>query len=362
MIRVLVVDDTPLIRESLTKLIEGFNDTTVVSGNASNGQKALDWLGEYYADLCITDIRMPVMDGLGLIEQINAKYPWMMSMVVSSYDDFDYAKHSIQLRALDYILKPINLKQMKAALSTASEQLSESRRRDAAFILLKKLPHHRSWIERWLKQIRTTHTETMPLLIVETLELLEGWVEGKYYLLNELSNAWLHMLIEELTDDKIVLQLEEGKDLKMGEKRLEISSIRSYFRLCAVRRLEEGANQLISAMKGVRDQQTVRVVDVIKNYIRVHFTEDISLQSLSELVSMNKTYMCTLFKQETGTTVWNFIVAERMIAARDLLMDSSLKVYEIANQTGYENVKHFTGLFKKHYGLSPLDYKRRMKS
>ncbi|WP_139996578.1 response regulator transcription factor [Paenibacillus paridis] len=362
MIRVLLVDDSPLIRESLSQSVEEAGDLTVVSGTAANGEKALTWLDSHYADLCITDIRMPVMDGLTLIERINERYPWMMCLVVSSYDDFEYAKTSIQLKALDYILKPVDNRLLNRTLVAAEGRINQERSRDAASIMLRKLPHHRSFLERWLNQVRTLQTGTMPLLIVDTLELLESWIGHQYYLLNALSDAWLQMLIEELMEDKLRLELKEGKDLVFGERTLPISEIRSHFRLCAVQRLEEGSHQLVAAMRGVRDTQTMRKIELVKQYIREHFTKDINLQELAEQVDMNKTYMCTLFKQETGITVWNYIVAERMQKARSLLLETSFKVYEIANEIGYEDVPYFSQNFKKYYGMTPLDYKRRMKS
>lgn len=362
MIRVLVVDDAPLIRASLTQSVEEENETTVVAGNAANGEKALAWLEAHYADLCITDIRMPMMDGLALIEHINAKYPWMKCMVVSSYDDFEYAKQSIQLKALDYILKPVNPTLLSRALDRAVRQIHQDRSLAASDMLLRRLPHHRQWVERWLEQIRTLRTDTLPLLIVETLELLESWVDNRYYLLNALSNIWLRTMIEEMMGDKLHLELDEGKDLGLGEKKLENSSVRGYFRLCAVRRLEEGAYRLVEAMKGVRDHQTSRKIEQIQEYIRVHLTENIVLKDMAAAVDMNKSYMCTFFKQETGMTIWSHIIAERMQKARNLLLGSNAKVYEIAYEVGYEDVAHFSSAFKKTYGMSPQDYKKRMKS
>ncbi|KRE68900.1 response regulator transcription factor [Paenibacillus sp. Soil750] len=362
MIRVLIVDDSMLICNSLSKYVSGYNDTTVVAGTASNGVKALEWLEDYYADLCITDIRMPAMDGLELIEHINRLYPWMKCMVVSSYDDFQYAQRSMKLSALDYILKPINPHAIHDSLSSATGRIIQERKHEAAQLILRKLPMNRSWIERWIEHIQMLRNDRMPLLIVETLELLEGWAAGNNYLLHVLSNLWLQTVIEEMAKDKLRLELDEGKDLGLGEDLLSLHATRSYFRLCAVRRLEEGANSLMSVMHGIRGNQSSKVVDMMKQYIRGHYGEKINLQDLADIVSHNKTYMCTLFKQETDMTVWQFIVVERMNHSRDFLLNSQLKVYEIANRVGYEDVDYFTKLFKKHFGLNPLDYKKRMES
>jgi two-component system response regulator YesN len=179
-------------------------------------------------------------------------------------------------------------------------------------------------------------------------------------LLNALSNLWLHSLIEELSSDKFELELDEGKDLGLGEALLPRDTIRSYFRLCAVRRLEEGAYRIMETMRGARTQPAMKAILQIKAYIEAHYKEQINLQELADIVAMNKSYMCTLFKQETNMTIWSYIVAERMKNARNLLMQTKDRVYEVANEVGYEDVNYFSQLFKKHFGMSPNDFKKRM--
>lgn len=360
MIRVLIADDSPIIRSSLTKSVELVNDTTVVSYSACNGTDALEWLSGHFADVCVTDIRMPRMDGLTLIERINEHYPWMVCLVVSSYDEFEYAKQSILLHALDYILKPVDDQLLHQALERADEKVTGDRKAIAAQLLLKRLPHNRKQMELWLEHIHALKLETVPLMIVDTLDLLESWVEGRYYLLNALSSLWLYFAAEELGMGKLEEEWDEGKDLGLGEKVLLGDQLRFYFRLCAVRRLEEGAYMLLDIKRGGRDQSTGRLIRKIKQYVKEHCREDINLQDLADYVELNKSYISTLFKQETGLTIWSYIVSERMSSARDLLLNSNLKVYEISYQVGYEDLSYFSQLFKKHYGLTPLDYKKRM--
>lgn len=360
MIRVLIADDSAIIRTSLAKSVELANDTTVVSYCACSGIDALEWLDGHFADVCVTDIRMPRMDGLTLIERINNLYPWMVCLVVSSYDEFEYAKQSILLNALDYILKPVDDALLHQALERAEEKVTGGRRGIAAQLLLKQLPHNRKQMEAWLEHIHAMRMETIPLLIVDTLDLLESWVEGRFYLLNALSVLWLHYVAEELGTEKLDEEWDEGKDLGLGDKILPLEQLRFYYRLCAVRRLEEGAYKLLEIKRGTRDQSTSRLIQAIRQYVKEHFKEDINLQELADYVGLNKSYMSTLFKQETNMTIWSYIVAERMSGARDLLLNSNLKVYEISYQVGYEDLSYFSQLFKKHYGMTPLDYKKRM--
>ncbi|WNQ13176.1 response regulator [Paenibacillus aurantius] len=362
MIRILIVDDAPLIRNSLVKSIERYGNSSIVSGTAANGVKALEWLEEYYADLCITDIKMPAMDGLVLIERIKERYPWMATLVISSYDEFEYAKKSMQLEALDYILKPIDPPLLESALGRAERKLLHDREAEAAQLLIRRLPESRVLLDRWVHHVQTGRVETMPVLIVDTLEALQEWTGARHDLLSALANHWTHAVLEELRKEKLKLTMEEGDDAGLGENELRRDSVRFYYRLCAVRRLEEGSHRLFEARAGGRDQHMGKLVDSIKRYIGEHYADKINLTELAQTVSLSKAYMCTLFKQETQMTIWNYIISERMRQARDLLMSDSLKIYEIANRVGYEDVDHFTQLFKKVFGLSPQDYRKRLEA
>lgn len=360
MIRVLIVDDAHIIRSSLRKSVEELDESIVVAGEESNGSRALQWLENHYADLCITDVRMPVMDGLELIRNINKKYEWVKSMVISTYDDFHYAKESIELEAVDYILKPINKESLHKALDKCIQKITKGRQREALELYVRKAPHHRAELRSWREHIRAQRTETLPLLIVDTLELLEEWIEGRYYLMNDLAMIWLESVMEELDMGVTNISLYEGKDIGMGESTIPQTKLRSYFRLCTVHRLEEGSKRMLEVVDGVKDKKNLKLIDQILAYIEEHYAEKINLQDLADQVKISRSYLVSLFKQETGMTVWNYIVAERMKKARDLLLQSNMKSYEIGDKVGYDDPIYFSQLFKKHFGLSPMEYKKRM--
>lgn len=362
MLRVLVVDDVPVIRTSITKSVERFDETVVVAGEAGNGEEALQWLGRYYADLCITDVKMPVMDGLQLISELGARFPWMASIVVSSYDEFDYAKQSIELDAIDYILKPIAQAKLNRALDKTVGKLKASRMRQAGELFIKRLPHHRDVMRQWVEHVRTLRTESMPLLIVETLELLKQWVGDNVYLLNPLAMCWLQTVVEELHDAKLSVELVEGEDVGLGEKSIELTDTRFYFRLCAVRRLEEGAQRLMQSMLAARNEMDSRLIAELKAYIAGRLDGKLSVQELADYAGVSRSHLAGVFKLETGYTVNQYMMEEKMRRARDLLLHTSLKSYEIAAQVGYDDIVYFAQLFKKHYGLAPMEYKKRMKA
>lgn len=360
--RVLIVDDEHLIRSSLSKKIGEIGPAFAVSGTAGNGETALEWLEEHYADICVTDVSMPILNGLELIDAIKKRYPWMHCIVVSSYDDFAFVRQSLQQGAIDYILKPIEQETLTAALLKASAKLQQEREDRAASLMVQQLPHHRELMAQWTEKMKLGELSTLPLLVVDTLETLERWARPRLDLLMSLSFSWIKTVGEELSKDKIEIRLEEGVDIGLGEATITKEKLRSYFRLCAVRRLEEGAAAIFEACKSSMDHPTRKALEDAKQYIRDNYNRKLSLQEIAECALMSKSYFANLFKQETGMTVWNYVITLRMDAARKLLLETPKKMYEIAQEVGYDNAVYFTQIFKEYFGLTPAEYKKRMES
>ncbi|MNP75139.1 Arabinose operon regulatory protein [compost metagenome] len=81
---------------------------------------------------------------------------------------------------------------------------------------------------------------------------------------------------------------------------------------------------------------------------------------MADHVGFSKNYLSNLFKQETGTTIWNYLLDVRMKKAREMLLNTDLKLYEIADRLGYSEQIYFSRMFKERYGLSPLEFKKRI--
>ncbi|MGO4370690.1 response regulator [Paenibacillus sp. MCAF20] len=359
--RIVIVDDEELIRRSLSIRLSDM-EGVVVSAALANGQRALDWLEGHFADICITDVRMPLVDGLQLIETVNRQYPWMTCIVISSYDDFEYAKRSIQLGAIDYVLKPVDPDVLTEVLGKACARIQTQRRYEANQLLLRKLPSCKALLNQWIEMITSVYLHGQPLLIVDTLAVLEEWLDGRLEILNELAMAWTQLLIEELKKQDIVVNYEEGEDTGLGEVTLANSRVRSYFRLCAVRRLEEAANVLMEGARRSKNLQKQGAVDQVKRYIEEHYAEKWGLQDVADHVAMSRSHLAILFKEETGMTIWTYCISVRMRKARDLLLTTTLRSYEIANRVGYENSVHFSRIFKEYHGINPMEYKNKLES
>lgn len=121
MIRVLIVEDEPPIARALAKMI-GEHPSFEVAAICPGGVQALTRLSEGNIDAVFTDIRMPEMDGITLLANIAEKYPGVVSVLISGYQEFDYAKAAIGYRAMDYLLKPLSRAKLAEVLTRIEKE------------------------------------------------------------------------------------------------------------------------------------------------------------------------------------------------------------------------------------------------
>jgi two-component system response regulator YesN len=107
--RVLIVDDEDIIREGIKSSISWEHFDMTVVGTAEDGEEALKLFIDQNPEIVITDIKMPFIDGLELIERIKNNSPDTYIIIISGYDQFEYAQKALKMGAFDYILKPIEI-------------------------------------------------------------------------------------------------------------------------------------------------------------------------------------------------------------------------------------------------------------
>ncbi|RIX59721.1 DNA-binding response regulator [Paenibacillus nanensis] len=129
MYNVWVVDDEPFILEGLAGIVEWEAFELSLIGQAENGLDAMEQIREdgRPVDILITDIAMPEMDGLALIRALKAENAQLRTIVLSGYNDFDYVREGMRLGIENYLLKPINLEELKETLAATVEKLKRSR-------------------------------------------------------------------------------------------------------------------------------------------------------------------------------------------------------------------------------------------
>ncbi len=128
MMKVFLVDDEIAIRENLRNSFPWEEKGYQLVGEAPDGEMALPMLRDLNADILLTDIRMPFMDGIKLCEEVQRTMPWVERIILSGYDDFTYARKAISLGVKEYLLKPVTAAELEAALNRVSRQIEEKRR------------------------------------------------------------------------------------------------------------------------------------------------------------------------------------------------------------------------------------------
>ncbi|WP_256758852.1 response regulator [Cohnella sp. WQ 127256] len=105
-------------------------------------------------------------------------------------------------------------------------------------------------------------------------------------------------------------------------------------------------------------KRTSSSVTLALRYIESHFADDLSLQQVADVVSMNANYFSTLFKKEMKLNFIDYLLQYRVERARELFLNSNLKSYEIGERVGFANTSHFSRVFKKVLGVSPREYRK----
>ena len=134
MYRILVVDDEKIERKGISFLIKQM-DVECELAEAVNGQAALEWLEENEADILLTDVKMPHMDGIELIRELKERKinPRMKIIIISGYSDFEYAKLAVKLGVSDYLLKPVDPKEFEPTMKKIMDSI-ESQKMEQEFM------------------------------------------------------------------------------------------------------------------------------------------------------------------------------------------------------------------------------------
>lgn len=129
MYKVFIVEDEHLIRDNLRSLLLSFSETHPIHfvGEAADGELGLAAMMDVKPDILITDIRMPFMDGLTLAKEAKKMLPWLHIILVSGFDDFDYAKTAIQLGVDEYLLKPVKKDELEQAIEKVVATLEQQK-------------------------------------------------------------------------------------------------------------------------------------------------------------------------------------------------------------------------------------------
>lgn len=511
-----IVDDEPLIRKGTIKKLEPIQDKISCIGEANNGAEAMELIEKLNPDIIITDMNMPVLDGTQLLPMLTKRYPDKRIVVISGYKDFEYMKHAITAKAVDYILKPFSRDDVQKSVLNAigqieknqnmkdllitSEEKKEAARYEYDIQMLKNLilgyhtsevminsknlnfinrthdlilvtlhcnqPLEESILHDFLEEnsfgdlalfLQHLHQKNLGFLVLFIpehaalghkelcLQIVRG-LDHLFFDLNykvsygisrprhsllELHGAFIETVgalnsrllkdtatcffyqdtqRESLTivwdkTDEFLFRIEAG----MKEKAMELLNnlfyclsqnknctmydakvycfwlsdqtkymMSEYFdqsvtnsanssmqnilnSMFSLGELEDYYQQFYSNIADILKESSIYAIDdtieKMKLYIQRHYQNNLTIEFLSSLFYMNRSYCSHLFKEKTGDTFVNYLNGIRLQKAKQLLANTDKKMYQIAKSVGYDNVKYFFRVFKKNEHLTPEQFR-----
>ena len=130
--KLVIAEDEELQLNSLVKKVEKFCPGFTVVGTAQTGSQAYKLICEKAPDILISDIRMPVMTGIELMEKARIMFPELQFIIISGFSEFEYARSAIRLQVSDYLLKPVETEELQKALNKIRLKLQERAQEESA--------------------------------------------------------------------------------------------------------------------------------------------------------------------------------------------------------------------------------------
>ena len=129
MYKVLLVDDERIILEGLSIVVEWERHGTALAGKARNGAEALEAIEASRPHIVVTDLKMPVMNGIELIAAVKKRHPDIVFVILSGHEEFEYAQRAMQLGVKHYLLKPCSEQDIMDVLDRVVAELREEEER-----------------------------------------------------------------------------------------------------------------------------------------------------------------------------------------------------------------------------------------
>lgn len=126
MYKILIAEDSALIRRGIIAMVDWNRHNCILAGEAENGKIAIKLLETLQPDILFLDVKMPLLDGLKVLDYIQENHINVQIIMISGYSSFDYIKHALHANAIDYILKPIHEEELNQALTKAINTLSQT--------------------------------------------------------------------------------------------------------------------------------------------------------------------------------------------------------------------------------------------
>ncbi|CAH1192209.1 Regulator of RpoS [Paenibacillus auburnensis] len=385
---ILIADDERVIREGIKRTIENIYPEYQVYV-AARAEDAVKVMEEQHIHIVLTDILMPGMNGLEFMKISKRRYPYVKWVVISAHSEFSYAQEAVRLGAKDYLLKPIGKNKLQEIINNLTEEIQKdsdiSRQGERLRASLRFL--REGVFQRLASGLDIGNLDIGPFI--------EDF--SNYYLVmvqmdpGDRSVRLEHFIVENVLSELVerhgrgfvvsydrqsllgLVTLRENGEIE--EFQQEVREHLTHYLKVPFQILHSGLSydfstvpQVVKRMREASASQAFeleplkgsgeKAIDVALHYIKEHYAEDLSLEKMASVVFLNPAYFSQLFKHKTGQGYKEYVTSLRLEQAKLLLLNPKLKLAEIAERVGYQDMRHFTQMFRKRFHLTPTEYRQ----
>ncbi|NQX62984.1 response regulator transcription factor [Paenibacillus qinlingensis] len=341
MLTVVVAEDEPIVRMGLVALLESEAEGIKVVGEAEDGLQAMELARQHLPDIIITDIRMPLMDGLTFMSALRQEGIASSVIVVSGYGEFEYAQQAMRAGAADYLLKPVNEDNLLPTLNALREKIQLEKARIV----------HDSKEQLWsfktsAKQLANHLWNLRELEVEKELNFLQHELMAyslSTYDMERKLTGYIALLEDEFRSIA-------GKELPFarGTDKITLATFTAYL------------YDSMKMIRGIRNWGYGKVIQSAIAYVEKHFGDpDLTLTKIAQELEVKPPNFSYMFKTELGVPFSQYLIRLRMDKAAELLFESANKVYEVSAAVGFPDYVHFSKMFKRHMGFTPTEYRQR---
>ena len=306
-------------------------------------------------DVLISDVEMDDVNGIELITKLSEIHPHIHSIIVSGYSEFSYIQGALRARAVDYILKPINVGQFVDLLNRIARDLNQADRERKA----------RIWSD-YINKEQLVQTKTMDFnefLRVSDNYIQNGNIAGFKDELARNFNLWEK-------DRYSTLQIVRALELLFSRisKHRPADSFYDYseplaealYTASSMQELMSRVWDIISNLLELNPsmhQSIDELFEIIDDFISAHYMEALSLQGVCSRFNISQTYLSRLFRKHRGMSFNDYLTVLRIDRAKEIIAENKdVKLKDVAQMVGYPDSSYFSKVFRQQVGCSPSQY------
>lgn len=388
--KLIIVDDEYLVRTGLRQTVDWQSMDIEVVAECENGAEALDAVYRLRPDLIVSDVRMPVMDGLELAQRLYDD-GWDGAIIFySGYSDFEYVRKALESGVSGYVLKPIeNEKLIEKIKETLAALEAKRKKNEALSSLASGIMHVKDMYFFRLSEGEDDKSLRDQLAVLNVVIPEKGLVVyGKSLRIGDeklsavydgLSEALVNFGVTGyLWEDKFILVtgLQDREALcACAQRLLDSNGVQAaigvssafgcgnFIYQAAVQAKRRATPTLALAGVYAEDEYTAadekrpkKIVDEVLALIYEHYAEKITVKWCADKLFVSESHIMHEFKERVGKTFNDCLKGYRIAKAKEFLKSGKMRINEVAAAVGFSDVRYFGQIFKEQTGKTPSEY------